>query len=159
MNNSQEQLIERFYTAFQKGDYSTMKECYHPQATFRDPVFLELSATEVRAMWQMLLTSARDLVVAFRGVTANTKEGSVHWEAWYTFSRTGRKVHNSIESRMQFRDGKIFRHVDSFSFWRWSQQALGISGLVLGWTPIVQNKVRKTAKRSLEKFMAARDES
>jgi ketosteroid isomerase-like protein len=155
MNDPNFQLIERFYTAFQKGDFVTMQECYHPKATFRDPVFVELSAAEVKAMWQMLLTSARDLTVAFRNVTANANDGSVHWEAWYTFSRTGRRVHNKIDAQMQFRDGKIVRHVDTFSFWRWSQQALGASGYLLGWTPIVKDKVRGTARRSLEKFMAA----
>ena len=34
-----EQLIHKFYTAFQNGDALTMKECYHPDIQFRDPAF------------------------------------------------------------------------------------------------------------------------
>jgi ketosteroid isomerase-like protein len=147
-------LIERFYTAFQTGDYRTMQDCYHAEATFRDPVFRDLSANEAKAMWQMLVTSARDLTIGFRDMTADETQGSVHWEAWYTFSRTGRKVHNTIDAHFKFREGKIWRHEDDFDLWRWSRQALGASGWLLGWSPVVKNKVRSTARRSLEKFIA-----
>ena len=51
-----------------------------------------------------------------------------------------------------FRDGRIVRHHDSFSFWRWSSQALGPVGAALGWLPPLKWKVRKDAARSLEKF-------
>jgi hypothetical protein len=36
--------------------------------------------------------------------------------------------------------------------WRWSQQALGMKGLLLGWTPLVRNKVQQTAAASLTDF-------
>jgi hypothetical protein len=48
--------------------------------------------------------------------------------------------------------GKIIRQVDSFSLWRWSRQALGTRGLLLGWTPIVKNKVQAQAANSLRQF-------
>ena len=153
MKHSNELLIERFYTAFQTKDYRAMQACYHNEATFSDPVFEGLSSREAKAMWQMLISSGRDLTVAFREVRAGDSDGSAHWEAWYTFSRTGRKVHNVIEARMEFKDGLIWKHEDNFSFWRWSQQALGTSGYLLGWTPIVKGKVRQTARRSLDKFL------
>jgi ketosteroid isomerase-like protein len=153
MKHPNEQLIERFYHAFSSADYRTMQECYHPEATFHDPVFQELGERELKAMWQMLLTSARDLKISYHDVKANDSDGSAHWEAWYTFSRTGRKVHNIIEASMQFRDGKIWHHEDQFDLWRWSRQALGVSGVLLGWSPLVVNKVRATAGRGLEKFM------
>ena len=153
MKHPNELLIERFYTAFQSKDFRAMQECYHSEAAFSDPVFVGLSSREVKGMWQMLITSGRDLTVAFRDIKANDSEGSAHWEAWYTFSRTGRKVHNVIDARMQFRNGLIWRHEDGFSFWRWSRQALGMTGYLMGWTPLVRDKVRNTARRSLEKFM------
>lgn len=148
-----QELVERFYKAFQNGDFRVMQECYHPQASFSDPVFENLSAIEVKAMWQMLLTSAKDLKVSFADVTADESRGIAKWEAWYTFSKTGRKVHNVITADLQFRDGLIFIHRDSFDFWRWSRQALGNTGLLMGWSPMVKNKVRSTARRGLEKFM------
>ena len=58
-----EAIIRDFYTAFNRKDYAAMQALYHPQATFYDPVFQQLDAAEVKAMWQMLLTSSRDLAV------------------------------------------------------------------------------------------------
>ncbi len=150
-----EALIRKFYTAFQQKDFLTMQSCYHPEASFSDPVFQDLSAAEVKAMWQMLLTGSKDLRVEFSNAAAGDSSGSCHWEAWYTFSRTGRPVHNIIDATMEFRDGLIWRHTDHFNFYRWSRQALGISGILLGWTPVVVNKVRSTARRSLDKFLGA----
>jgi len=148
-----QELIGRFYTAFQNGDYRVMQDCYHAEAAFSDPVFQQLSSSEARAMWHMLLAAAKDLRVSYHDATADDVRGSVKWEAWYTFSRTGRKVHNVITASFEFRDGRILRHHDSFDFWRWSRQALGTTGIVLGWSPVVKNKVRATARRGLEKFM------
>jgi ketosteroid isomerase-like protein len=151
--HANQQLIDLFYGAFRDGDYKLMQSCYHPQASFSDPVFQNLSAAQTRAMWQMLLMAAKDLKVSHRGAAADDKKGTVRWEAWYTFSKTGRKVHNVIDASMEFRDGRIIRHDDVFDFWRWSRQALGPTGLLLGWTPLVRDKVRSTAMRGLEKFM------
>jgi len=148
-----EHLITQFYRAFQNQNYGEMQRAYHAEAQFSDPVFQQLTAAEVKAMWEMLLTSAQDLNVTFRNVKADDRQGKASWEAWYTFSKTGRKVHNIIEASFEFKDGKIFRHHDSFNLWRWSRQALGVSGVVLGWSPVVQNKIRQTASNSLKKFM------
>ncbi|MFY7839701.1 MAG: nuclear transport factor 2 family protein [Lacibacter sp.] len=35
-----QELIHRFYTAFAKGDWQTMADCYHPEAEFTDEVFV-----------------------------------------------------------------------------------------------------------------------
>lgn len=148
------ELIRKFYSAFQKKDFLTMQSCYHADATFSDPVFKNLNSKEVKAMWQMLLTSSKDLRVEFNTIKADDTTGSAHWDAWYSFSRTGRRVHNIIVAKFEFRDGLIYRHKDQFNFWRWSRQALGLSGTLLGWSPVVSNKVRGTARRSLDKFMS-----
>jgi hypothetical protein len=55
-----------------------------------------------------------------------------------------------------FRDGKICEHHDSFDLWRWSRQALGFKGLLLGWTPVVSNAVRAQALKGLKAFQASR---
>lgn len=130
-----------------------MQDAYHPEAKFADPVFPDLSASEVKAMWQMLVTSAKDLKVSCSDVWANDEHGECKWEAWYTFTATGRQVHNIIYASFEFKDGKILRHDDEFNFWRWSGMALGNPGLLLGWTPLIINKVRKTAGIRLRKFI------
>ena len=152
-----EQLLETFYTAFAARDYAAMQACYRPAVKFSDAVFT-LEGKAVGAMWHMLSEGGTDLQATQRDVQADDQAGHVHWEARYTFSTTGRKVHNVIEAEFQFQAGLIAVHHDHFSFWRWSSQALGPTGLLLGWTPVVHNQVRATARARLDRFIQAHPE-
>ncbi len=145
-------LLARFYTAFQQRDGAAMAACYHREATFRDPAF-ELAGAEVGAMWRMLCARGSDLRVEYSNLEAGQESGSADWQAWYTFSATGLAVHNIVHSRFRFADGLIHDQVDTFSFWRWSRQALGPVGAMLGWTPLLRNRIRAGARRSLERFI------
>jgi ketosteroid isomerase-like protein len=147
-----ETLIREFYAAFGRGDGEGMARCYHPDVFFSDPVFPRLHGDEASDMWKMLLSRASDLVVTLDSVEADADGGRAQWTARYTFSKTGRKVVNVIRALFAFRDGRIVRHHDSFSFWRWASQALGPAGAALGWLPPLKWKVRKEAARSLEKY-------
>jgi ketosteroid isomerase-like protein len=151
--NSSQALIEHFYTAFQQRDYRQMATVYHPAATFRDGAFDLKSGKEIAAMWHMLCSTGRDLQVVYRDVHADEQRGRAHWDARYTFTRTGRRVLNEIDAAFEFQEGRIIRHVDTFSFWRWSRQALGPVGWLLGWTSFLQNKIRATAATNLRKFI------
>ena len=53
-----EDLIQRFYAAFNTRDVETVVASYADDATFEDPAFGQLDAAEVRAMWRMLLGRA-----------------------------------------------------------------------------------------------------
>ena len=55
------QLIERFYSAFQKRDGDGMAACYTPDVTFTDPVFPGLKGPRAGGMWRMLCERAKDL--------------------------------------------------------------------------------------------------
>jgi hypothetical protein len=145
-------VAERFYEAFMVRDHYTMGLLYAEHATFSDPVFPLLNATGARLMWQMLLSRAEDLGVEAKIVEDGATRARVDWVAYYTFSGTGRPVVNRIQTEMAISAGKIVRQVDSFSLWRWSRQALGVRGLLLGWTPMVKNKIRAQAARSLRQF-------
>lgn len=151
-----ESLIQRFYSAFQRGDAAAMNACYHPEVEFSDPVFVGLKGDEARAMWSMLTARAKDFSLVFSQVQADDKTGSAHWEADYTFSGTSRRVHNVIDARFEFKDGLIYRHQDTFDLWKWSSMALGARGLLLGWSGLVQNKVRATARAGLDAYMTKR---
>jgi len=63
-------------------------------------------------------------------------------------------VVNDVRAAFRFSGGLIADHVDSFSLSRWARQALGPTGLVLGWTTMVRNGVRRKARAGLEKFMS-----
>ena len=71
------------------------------------------------------------------------------------FSATGRWVHHVNEAVFEFNtQGLITRHQDRFNFWRWSRLALGTPGLLLGRTPVLEQKVPCSETSNLQKFMA-----
>jgi ketosteroid isomerase-like protein len=151
-------LITHFYERFAQRDYAGMIACYHPQVTFFDPVFMELKGKQAGAMWHMLCERSTDLAITFRDVWAEGDSGQAHWEARYTFSASRRPVHNVVEAAFSFADGKIVSHRDSFDLWRWTRMALGLPGVLLGWSPVVQNKVCSTAREGLTKFISKHPE-
>ena len=146
------ELIERFYAAFARLDGDAMAACYTPDAQFSDPVFTDLNGEEPGAMWRMLTGRAKDLDVRLAEHEAGDERGSARWLADYTF-RTGRRVHNDVRAQFRFRDGLIAEHRDAFSLYGWTRQALGPVGVALGWTPIVQAKVRHEARAGLDEFL------
>lgn len=146
-------LIHRFYDSFAALDADGMKACYHPDVVFSDPAFGELRGEQAGAMWAMLCARAKDLEVSATDVQADDQRGRAHWDARYTFGQTGRKVLNRIDAEFEFRDGLIIRHTDTFDFYAWARKALGPAGLLLGWTPVIQNKVRSSAREGLDRYM------
>ena len=149
------ELIERLYGAMDRGDGETMAACYAPDARFSDPAFVELHGREPGAMWRMLTERATDLTVELAEHDADEHTGTAHWIARYTFGPTGRPVVNDIRATFRFDKGLIAEHDDRFSFYGWSRQALGLPGLLLGWTPLLRASVRRRARGDLEKFSSA----
>jgi len=154
MAHPNDELIERFYGAFARRDGDAMAACYAPGATFSDPVFQGLEGEEPGAMWRMLTSRATDLEVELLEHDAGDDSGSARWLAHYTFTQTGRHVDNDVRASFRFAEGQIAEHRDEFDFHRWARQALGPTGLLLGWTPILRSAVRRQARRSLDDFMA-----
>ena len=148
------ELIDGFYRAFAARDHASMARCYDADVSFSDPVFVNLRGDEVRAMWRMLCVRGTDLAVTFGEVSADDEHGSVRWEATYTFSPTGRRVHNRIAASFELADGRIVRHRDDFDLYRWTRMALGPVGWALGWTPFLRAQVRSKAGRQLKRFQA-----
>jgi ketosteroid isomerase-like protein len=148
-----ETVIERFYAAFDRHDGATMESCYAPGVHFWDPVFRDLNGPEAGAMWRMLTGRSEDLRVELAENSANETSGTARWIAHYTFS-TGRPVVNDIRATFKFSNGQIVDHRDEFDLWKWTRQALGLPGVLLGWSPIVQGQVRKQARAQLDEFLA-----
>jgi len=151
-----EETIREFYEAFNRHDAEAMARAYADDVVFSDPVFTELHGEEARSMWRMLCERGKDLRLTASDIQADDTTGRAHWEAHYTFSATGQRVHNIIEARFVFRDGKIVRHTDSFDLRRWAGMALGWKGKLLGWLPPLQNAVRKQADKGLRIYMKKR---
>lgn len=151
----QKQIIEKFYSAFQKLDYKTMNDCYSDDIIFSDPVFLTLKGDEVRSMWEMLCKNAKDFSLTFSDIESVDEEyATCKWVAKYTFSKTGNKVTNNIKAFMRIKDGKIIEHSDAFRLSTWIGQALGWKGQLFGWTNFMKRAVQNSARKSLLDFMA-----
>lgn len=154
MNNNQ-QVIERFYTAFQQLDYRTMQDCYSDDIVFSDPVFGLLKGEEARAMWEMLCKNAKDFRLSFGEIELLDEEyATCRWTANYTFSKTGRHVENKIKAYMKLADGKIIEHSDAFRLSTWLAQAFGFKGVLFGWTGFMKRAVQKNARKNLDGFMS-----
>ena len=152
-----DELINKFYTSFQERDFNGMIGCYSNDIVFFDPVFGLLRGDEVRAMWEMLCKNARGFSLTYGNIQHLDDEYSTcDWVATYTFSKTGRRVVNKIKANMRFADGMVAEHSDAFSLHKWSSQALGFSGWVLGWNRFFQRKIQNGARKNLTRFMENR---
>ena len=154
MSHPNAELIRRFYEAFQSRDAEAMGACYADDVVFSDPAFGELRGEEARDMWRMLVQRAQEFSLTFDAVDANDRTGSAQWVARYLFSQSGRSVVNRIQAQFVFRGGRIAEHRDTFDLWRWSRQALGLKGVLLGWTPVVQRAIRAQARKGLDAYRA-----
>lgn len=147
-------IVNRFYSAFQQKDWRRMNACYSEGIVFSDPAFGMLEGDEVRAMWEMLCTNAKDFSLTYSDIELLDEEyATCRWVASYTFSKTNRKVVNYIKAYMRLKDGKIIEHSDGFKLSKWAAQALGIKGSFLGWTGWMKRKIQKNARKSLASFM------
>lgn len=156
---SEAEVAAAFYRAFAARDWRAMAACYHPEVVFDDPAFGRLEGPRAVAMWRMLVEGASELEIRFQVRETGGGRARVDWEALYPFSQTGRPVHNCIVASMEFRDGLIVRHSDSFDLWAWSRMALGAPGWLLGWTPFLRRRIRSMALARLERFIAKHPES
>lgn len=156
---TQENVVDRFYKAFAKCDAEAMAACYADTVEFSDPVFPLLKGEEARGMWRMLCGRSKDLRVEYVSRKLADDQYQVDWDASYTFTKTGRLVHNRIQADIKVKGGKIVWHRDHFNFWRWSRQALGVPGWVMGWTPFLKTAVRGEAGKALQIYLQKKSEA
>lgn len=144
-------LINAFYDAFQNLDGKKMVSFYHKDIIFEDPTFGILEGNRAKAMWQMLCESQKGK--NFRVEASDITENTAHWEAFYNFSKTGRKVHNKIDAQFEFKDGLIIGHKDTFNLHNWAKQAMGFKGWILGNTSFFKRKLQSQTNYLLDSYI------
>lgn len=151
------QLIENFYTAFSNGDADRMNACYHDDIVFEDPAFGRLEGDRAKAMWEMLMSRGKEsTTILASNIKADDKSGSAKWVANYVYGPKKRKVENRVQASFEFKDGKIIQHTDVFDLWKWSRQAIGPTGYLLGWSSFMKNKMQKTTEKLLDTYIKNR---
>jgi len=150
----QQQIIQNFYTAFANKNAKTMISFYHDDIVFQDPAFGVLKGGKAKNMWRMLCASqkGKEFLVTYTNIQCDENAGSANWEAKYTFSKTGRKVHNKIKAEFEFKDGKIIKHTDTFDLHKWAKQAMGFKGFLLGGTSFFKKKLNTQTNQLLSNF-------
>ncbi len=131
-----------------------MLECYHDDVTFEDPAFGVLHGEEAKNMWRMLCQAqqGKEFKVKTSNIEYTPEGGKARWEAYYTFGRTGRKIHNVINASFKFKNGKIITHKDRFNLYRWATQAMGLKGFLFGWTAFFRKKLNNQTRFLLSEF-------
>ena len=87
-------LLQRLFTSLDRHDRTTMAGCYDSAAKFTDIAFDLKNGKEIHAIWHMICEG--DIRTTFDVVHADDHTAEVNVIDDYTFSSTGRKVHNVI---------------------------------------------------------------
>lgn len=149
------EIAGNFYSAFSKGEADIMTSYYSDAIEFEDPGFGKLKGNQAKMMWNMLLERSQgNLKIDYKIIESTENKVQVNWEARYPFSKTGRNIHNKITAYLTIEDGKITKHNDHFNLWKWSRQAFGLKGLLLGWTPFFRKKLQQQTRGLLKKYMS-----
>ena len=149
------ELITEFYSALAELNEERMTACYHPEVTFEDPAFGILQGEDAANMWRMLCRSqkGKDFRVSHSVLNGDEDTVRAHVTADYYFGKNKRKVHNEINASFIFRDGLIIDHRDVFDLYKWARQAMGTTGILIGWTPLFRKKLHRQTRGMLEKFI------
>jgi len=164
------QPTERLVAAFARLDGDAMAACHSANASFQDQAFSLQGQRQIGGMWRTLCSATGERGRAawkldLRRLTDRSAHWEAHWEAQreaqreacYRFNASGRLVHKRIDAEFDLdAAGLAQRHRDRFDFWRWSRQALGLPGRMLGSTPFPGNKVRAQAAAKLQQYLAKR---
>jgi len=148
------EIITDFYKAFQQLDAEKMVSHYDEHVTFSDPAFGTLHGDHAKNMWRMLVESqkGKNFIVRFSNIHEQDDTVLADWEAEYTFSQTGRKIHNIINAKFTLKEGKIITHHDHFNLHQWAKQALGFKGFLIGNTAFFKKKLQGQTKNLLYKW-------
>lgn len=152
MKNSE--IIHNFYQSFSEGNAERMIANYHENIEFKDPAFGTLKGARAKNMWRMLLSRNNDIQISYEILEVTKTSAKVNWTARYNYGPQQRKVINHVTAYINFENAKIIKHTDEFSLWIWSRQALGISGLFLGWTGFMKKKIQQKTSHLLENYIS-----
>ena len=154
-----EALVHRWFDALARLDGEVLAACYHPSASFSDPLFADLRGARVGWRWRLLARGATDMRVTYDILGGDDRKALVRWRARWRLAGSGRAVANEVESTFAFWDGRIVRQVDAFDFWRWSRSSLGLAGWLLGWIPALRRAAGRRALQQLDRLAASADEA
>jgi hypothetical protein len=151
--HSHESLVRQLFAALAARRPEDAAACYHPEVFYSEPLHPRLRGESVIDLWRMRLAPGEPYDIRLDEASGGGDGAAARWTV-----RTrvrGREVEIHGRSLFAFREGRISRHYDHYSLWRWSAQALGPAGAAFGWLGPVRWALRTRARRALERFSAA----
>lgn len=135
-----------------------MSSFWHPDFTFSDPAFPNLTGARAKAMFHMFITNRETSkmkvtitspAAAVAGGPADTYSASYNCD--YLFGESSVPVHNEINCVIELKDGKVWKQSDDFHLGNWAKQSLGsVMRHTLGISGILGMVVRKKATERLD---------
>ena len=145
-----ESLLSTFYKALAEGNLETLTTCYSKKNQFSDPAFGDLQGPQIMDIWTFLLSKGgENLQVETEVIYEESLSAAGQWGAKYPFGSKKRPVTNGITATFVIEDRKIVTHHDVFDLWKWSSQALGLPGMLMGWSPWFATKLRGKFRKTL----------
>jgi ketosteroid isomerase-like protein len=149
-----ETLVRRFYACLAARDAEGAAACYHAEIFFSDPLFPRLRGEAAADLWRMRFEPEKKREVRLLEASGDADGAMARWSMREELG--GRTVVTHGRAMFAFRAGRISRHYDQFSLWRWASQALGPAGGAFGWFGPFRWALRRRAARALERFSAGR---
>ncbi|SCY07660.1 SnoaL-like domain-containing protein [Nonlabens sp. Hel1_33_55] len=146
-------LLTQFYKGLKNANASNMTALYKDNSHFKDPVFGDLHGEHAISMWHMLFSKNNQVKISYKIIEATPTYGKVQWTANYLNGSNKRPVTNHVTANFKLADGEIVNHVDSFNLSKWSRQALGVSGLLMGWSSFMKNQIQKKTNSLLDHYI------
>ena len=141
-----EARVRALLEAIGRCDSQAVADCYHQEIFFSDAIFPSLRGEDALRRLARIAPFVSDLAIEIESVAADDDGARAIWVARYAFGAARRPVVVRVDSLFAFREGKIVRQFDRFSFWQWAGQALGPGGKLFGWFAPVKWWVRRTVR-------------
>lgn len=143
-----ETLVRNLLDALARGDEAGIAACYHAEIFFSDPIFPSLRGDDALNRFERITPYVSNFSIEIESVAADDDGVRASWVARYAFGEACRPVATRVDSLFAFREGKIIRQFDRFSFWRWAGQAWGPVGRLFGWFAPMKWWARRAARIS-----------
>lgn len=152
MTNSQ--VVERFYNAFSKLDYSEMTALLSQNIIYQDPIFGMLEGEPVFSLWQMKCKRLREFSFSYTNIEELDAEYiRCDWKISFFHRPTGDVVTMPGKAYMKIIDGKITEHSDAYKISDWLSVTQGWKGKFFGWMGFMQRKEQNTYRSLLERYI------
>jgi hypothetical protein len=133
--------LKNYVKALIKKESHALADCYSEEANFFDPIFDNLDKENLVKYWELRFTTYKDLKILVLASELYEHSASIKW--FISYKQKNKKIRYSMVSILEIRNGKIIKQFDHFHFWKMAMQAYGFMGFFLGWTKLMNARVKK----------------